>query len=407
MPAYLFRGRNARGDLVQGRLDAKDAGAVADQLFTVGVAPVDILPVQEAAGVAAGWLSRIRVERVGLVDVMLFSRQMYTLLKAGVPILNALQGLKDSTANAAFAAVIGDIRQSLDAGRELSAALRRHERIFSPFYLSMVRVGEMTGRLDGAFLRLYEHLEFEKDMRDRIRSALRYPLFVVIAMAVALVIVNLFVIPAFARVYESFRADLPLTTRVLIGFSQFMVQYWGALLAGLIAAAVASRFYVATPAGRYQWDKLKLQLPIVGKIVLKASLARFARGFSIAFRSGIPVVSNLSVLARVVDNDFIGQRVEQMRDGVERGESVLRTASAIGVFTPTVLQMIAVGEQTGELDDLLDEVAKMYEREVDYEVKTLSAQIEPILIVLLGVLVLILALGVFLPMWDLAKVMIR
>jgi MSHA biogenesis protein MshG len=407
MPAYLFRGRNARGDLVQGRLDAKDAGAVADQLFTVGVAPVDILPVQEAAGVAAGWLSRIRVERVGLVDVMLFSRQMYTLLKAGVPILNALQGLKDSTANAAFAAVIGDIRQSLDSGRELSAALRRHEKIFSPFYLSMVRVGEMTGRLDGAFLRLYEHLEFEKDMRDRIRSALRYPLFVVIAMAVALVIVNLFVIPAFARVYESFRVDLPLVTRVLIGFSQFMVQYWGALLAGLIAAAVASRFYVATPAGRYQWDKLKLQLPIVGKIVLKGSLARFARGFSIAFRSGIPVVSNLSVLARVVDNDFIGQRVEQMRDGVERGESVLRTASAIGVFTPTVLQMIAVGEQTGELDDLLDEVAKMYEREVDYEVKTLSAQIEPILIVLLGVLVLILALGVFLPMWDLAKVMIR
>ncbi len=408
MPLFSYRGRNARGDLVEGRLDARDPGAVADQLYNVGIFPVDIAPARESAREQlSAWLARIFPARVGLLDVMLFSRQMHTLLKAGVPILRALSGLQESTHNASFAAVIGDLRQSLDSGRELSLALRRHDKVFSPYYVSMVRVGEMTGRLEEIFLRLYQHLEFEKDMRERIRAALRYPAFVVTAMAAALVIVNLFVIPAFARVYQGFKADLPLLTQALIGFSEFMVAWWPLLLVAAVAAGVAWNFYVATAEGRYRWDRFKLGLPIAGRIVLKASLARFARSFAIAFHSGLPVVNALTVMAQVVDNAHIGQRVEQMRDGVERGESVTRTAAAAGVFTPTVLQMIAVGEETGELDDLMAEVAGMYEREVDYEVRNLSAQIEPVLIVMLGVLVLVLALGVFLPLWDLARVMIR
>lgn len=408
MPLFAYRGRNARGDLVEGRLDARDPGTVADQLYNVGIFPVDIAPSRETAREQLGeWLARVFPQRVGLLDVMLFSRQMHTLLKAGVPILSALAGLQQSTHNRSFSALIGDLRQSLDSGRELSVALRRHEKVFSPYFVSMVRVGEMTGRLEEIFLRLYQHLEFEKDMRERIRAALRYPAFVVTAMVVALVIVNLFVIPAFARIYQSFKTELPLLTQVLIGFSEFMVAYWALLLVAAVAAAVAWHFYVATADGKYRWDKLKLGIPIAGRIVLKASLARFARSFAIAFHSGVPVVNALSVVAQVVDNAYIGQRVEQMRDGVERGESVARIAAASGVFTPTVLQMIAVGEETGELDDLMSEVAGMYEREVDYEVRNLSAQIEPVLIVMLGVLVLVLALGVFLPLWDLAKVMIR
>lgn len=408
MPHFAYRGRNPRGELVEGRMEASDAPAVADHLLNVGVSPVNIAEAAETDGAAfRSWRERWFPARAGIVEVMLFSRQMHTLLKAGVPILRALSGLRESTSNRTFAAVLEDLRQSLDSGRELSVSLRRHPGVFSLFYVSMIRIGEMTGRLDEIFLRLYEHLEFDREMRERIRAAVRYPLFVVAAMAVAIVIVNLFVIPAFSRVYQSFRAELPYFTRVLIGFSEFMVEYWPVLGAGLAAGAVAWHFHLRTPAGRYQWDRLRLRFPVIGGIVRRASLARFARSFAMAYRSGVPVVNAMTVLAQVVDNAYIAERIHQMRNGVERGESVMRAAAAAGVFTPTVLQMIAVGEETGELDDLMDEVARMYEREVDYEVKALTARIEPLLIVLLGLLVLVLALGVFLPLWDLAKVMVR
>ncbi|MGH8673633.1 MAG: type II secretion system F family protein, partial [Burkholderiales bacterium] len=240
-------------------------------------------------------------------------------------------------------------------------------------------------------------------MRNQVKSAIRYPSFVIAVMAVAIVIINLFVIPAFAKVYSGFKAELPFLTKLLIGFSNFMVETWYLQLAVLIGAALGFRAWTATRAGKYAWDRYKLKIPIAGKIILKATLARFARSFSLALQSGVPVVQALSTVAQVVDNDYIGQRIEQMRDGVERGESVLRTAVATGIFTTVVLQMIAVGDETGELDSLLREVADLYENDVEYEVKTLSQQIEPILIVGLGALVLVLALGVFLPIWDLGK----
>ncbi|HVS25971.1 MAG TPA: type II secretion system F family protein [Burkholderiales bacterium] len=408
MPYFAYRGRNARGELVQGRLEGADSGALADQLFNTGITPVEIHPAGELAPKEIrGWLSRIATDKVLLVDVLLFSRQMYTLLKAGVPILRALTGLQESTANRAFAAMIQELRESLDSGRELSVALLRHPKVFSPFYVSMVRVGEITGSLEEIFLRLFHHLEFEREMRVRIRSALRYPLFVLAAMAVALVIINLFVIPAFAKVYKGFHTELPFLTQVLIGFSEFTVRYWPLLLIIVAGAVIGFRLYVATRDGKYQWDRFKLRIPIAGKIILKATLARFARSFALAFKSGVPAVQALSVVAQVVENDYIGTRIEQMRDGVERGESLLRTAVTTGVFTPVVHQMIAVGEETGELDDLMQEVADMYQREVEYEVRTLSEQIEPVLIICLGFMVLILALGVFLPIWDLGKAVIK
>ena len=266
-----------------------------------------------------------------------------------------------------------------------------------------MRVGELTGQLEEVFMRLYDHLEFEKEIRDSIAAAVRYPIFVLLAMAAAIVIVNLFVIPAFAKVYSGFKAELPYLTKLLIGFSNFMVETWPLQLAALAAAVIGFRAWIATQDGRYKWDRIKLRIPIAGKIILKATLARFARSFSLALQSGVPVVQSLSTVALVVDNAYIGQRIEQMRDGVERGESVLRTAVTAGVFTTVVLQMVAVGDETGELDSLLRQVADLYEREVEYEVKTLSQQIEPILIVGLGGLVLVLALGVFLPIWDLGK----
>ena len=188
-----------------------------------------------------------------------------------------------------------------------------------------------------------------------------------------------------------------------MGFSDFMVYSWPLLLAALIGGVVGFRSWINTVDGRYKWDRYKFQLPIAGKIIFKATLSRFARSLALSFKSGIPIVQALNTVGLVVDNEYMRSKIDQMRDGVERGESILRTAHATGVFNPTVLQMIAVGEETGDLDGLMMEVAGMYEREVEYEIKTLSAQIEPIMIVGLGILVLILALGIFLPMWDLGK----
>lgn len=403
MPFFAYKGRDGNGQLVQGVLEGADSGAVAGLLFNTGVTPIEITPSAPPRAGGAGFIKRFTEPKVGHADVLLFTRQLYTLLKAGVPIMGALKGLQESTTNKTFSRVVQRIRESLDAGRELSAALARHPKVFTPFYLSMVRVGEYTGTLEAILLRLCDHMEFEKFMREQVKSAIRYPTFVVIAMAIAIVIINIFVIPAFAKIFAGFKAELPLMTRILIGFSNFMVDYWPLLLAALGGAIFGFRSYVKTAAGRLRWDEWKLRTPIAGKIILKATLARFTRSFSLALRSGVPAVQALTTVAQTVDNQFIGRRIEQMRLGVERGESVLRTAASAGVFTPVVLQMIAVGEESGALDDLMDEVADMYQREVEYELKTLSSQIEPILIVCLGVLVLILALGVFLPLWDLGS----
>jgi MSHA biogenesis protein MshG len=246
-------------------------------------------------------------------------------------------------------------------------------------------------------------MEFERDVRERIKQAMRYPTFVIIAMAIALVVINVFVIPVFAKVFAGFNAELPLMTRLLLGFSAWVVAWWPMMLAGVVAAAVGVRAYLRTPKGRYRWDSRKLKLPIVGDIVLKATLARFSRSFALSSQSGVPLVQALTVVAQTVDNAYIGSRIEQMRDGIERGESISRCAAATGVFTPVVLQMIAVGEETGELDSLLFEIAGMYERETDYNIKGLSTSIEPILLGVIAVLVLVLALGVFLPLWSMGQ----
>jgi MSHA biogenesis protein MshG len=404
MPYFAYKGRNARGELVTGVLEDSDSGAVADQLVNTGISPVDIAPTGAPSAVRRdNWLGRVFAPRITLDDRLLFARQMYTLLKSGVPILRALAGLQESARSVSMAKVMQGLRTSLDSGRDLNSSMRQHPDVFSQFFVSMVRVGEMSGSLEEIFLRLFNHLEFEKDMKERVQQALRYPAFVLVAMGVAVVIINLFVIPAFSKLFAGLKADLPVVTQLLIQFSNLTVQYWPVLIGLAIAGVMGFRVYTATPGGRYDWDKLKLRLPLAGTIIEKVTLARFARSFSISLKSGMSMVQTLAVLAQVVDNAYIAQRIDQMRDGVERGESVLRTARATGVFTPIVLQMIAVGEETGELDDLMHEVADMYEREIDYELKGLSANIEPIMITFLGVLVLILALGVFLPIWDMGR----
>jgi MSHA biogenesis protein MshG len=405
---FAYKGRDAGGKLIEGVLEGASAGGVADLLLGRGVTPVSIQETSaKAGGASAGIAFNLFKPTVQHVDILLFSRQLHTLLKSGVPIMRALSGLQESATNLAMKEVIRDVRESLEAGRELSVSLARHPKVFNSFYISMVRVGEATGLLDEIFLRLFDHLEFERYMREQVKSALRYPMFVVIAMAVAIVVVNIFVIPAFAKVFQGFGADLPLMTRILLGFSNFMVTWWPAMLIGLVVAVLAFRSWVGTVAGRMQWEALVLRFPIAGKIVRKAAMARFARSFALGTRSGVPVMQALTNSSQTVDNSYIAGKIEGMRDTVERGESVLRAAIASGFFSPVVLQMVAVGEESGALDDMMEEVGQMYQREVEYELKTLGQQIEPILIVCLGALVLVLALGIFLPMWDLGKVAIR
>jgi MSHA biogenesis protein MshG len=406
MANYAYKARNSGGQLIEGVLEGATSGAVADILLGQGVVPVEIRETKGAAkgGGSSSFNINIIKPKVGHIDLLLFSRQLHTLLKAGVPILRALNGLQESAINPAMGEVIQEVRESLEGGRELSVSLARHPKVFSPFYVSMVRVGEATGLLEEIFLRLFEHLEFERFMREQVKSALRYPMFVVIAMAAAVVVINLFVIPAFAKVFAGFGAELPLMTKILLTTSNFFVEWWPYMLVALVGSIFAFRSWVGTVAGRYQWEAIALRIPIAGKILHKAALARFARSFALGTRSGVPVMQALSNSAQTVDNSYIAKRIDEMRETVERGESVLRAALQTKIFTPVVLQMVAVGEESGALDDMMDEIGEMYQRDVEYELKTLGAQIEPILIVALGVMVLILALGVFLPMWDLGKV---
>jgi MSHA biogenesis protein MshG len=402
LPQYAYRGRNTRGELVKGVLEGASSGAVADQLFNSGITPVHIDEAATAPAAAPARELRLREPRVELADLMLFSREMYTLLKAGVPIIRALAGLQESSPNPALRRVLGDVRENLESGRELSQTLRRHPQVFSTFMVNLVRVGELTGRLEEVFLRLYEFFAFEKKMREDIRAAMRYPLIVLLAITAAMFVVNIFVVPAFAKIFASFKAQLPLVTRILIGTSDFFVAFWWLIILAMVAAVIGFRLYTRTPAGRHAWDRAKLRLPVVGALVYKATLARFARSFALAGKSGVPLVQGLAVVANVVDNAYLESRILQMRDGIERGESILRTAAATGIFNSVVLQMVAVGEETGEMDALMAEIADMYEREVTIEVQGLTAKLEPLLLLFMGVLVLILALGVFLPMWDLA-----
>ena len=405
MPVFSYKGRDERGALVEGRVDATTVDAVAVQLMNTGITPIDINQQEDdKADGSKSVLEFLRNRRPSLEDLILFSRQMYSLMRAGVPLGKAMTGLAQSTRNRQMVEAQRDILIDLESGRGLAGSLARHPGIFPTLYISMIRVGEESGRLDESFRRVALYLEREKETRERIKAALRYPIFVLIAIAVAIAIINIWVIPAFAKLFASAGATLPWQTRLLIATSDFFVAWWP-LMAIAIAAGIAwFRHYVGTEQGRYNWDHMKLRIPVVGGILHRATLARFSRAFSMALSSGVPLIQAMTVVAHSVDNEYLGDRILGMRNVIERGESLTRTATLAGMFTPLALQMMAVGEETGQVDELLSEVADYYEREVDYDVRNLSASIEPLMIIAIGVMVLILALGVFLPMWDLTRV---
>jgi MSHA biogenesis protein MshG len=401
MSDFRYRGRSGRGELVTGRLEAEDIDAVANRLLNLGITPLDIAPVTVQGMSVRELLLRLGAGRPSAADLVLFSRQMYSVTKSGLPLLRGLRGLAQSTHNTLLRDALHDVLHSLESGRDLASSLGRHPDIFSPLFLSMVRVGESTGTLDNAFARLCEYLGHDQDVQDRVKSAVRYPLIVVGAIAVAMVIITVFVIPNFAPLFKALGNDIPLPTRVIMGTSGFVRHHGAGLVAAVVIAFFAFKRHIATEAGRYQWDRFKLKVPVLGALLHQSVLSRVTRSLSISIEAGLPMIQALTLLARASGNDFLSEQLLRLRDAVERGEPLSRAAAASGIFPPLVLQMVLVGEETGELTRLLEEVSGFYQREVDYRLRNLTAMLEPMLIVAVGGMVLILALGVFLPMWNL------
>lgn len=402
MAAYTYKGRDQAGKLVSGSMEAATADGVASQLMGSGVTPISI---SEAAEAVAFEMPDFFKEPITLEEQIMFCRQMYSLTRSGVVLNRAIRGLADSIQNKRFREVLIDIEVSLNAGVELAVSFGRHRDVFDDLFISIVQVGENSGRLDLAFKQLSEYMGLEKDTRRRVTSAIRYPMFVLIAISIAIVVLNIWVIPVFADLFSKFGADLPLPTKILIGTSEFFVNQWPALLVFVLSLIFGIRYYVNTEEGQFKWDRLKLRLPLIGSILERATLARFGRSFALMLKSGVPLIQALELSSQAVGNTFMGSKIRGMREGIQRGESLLRTAAASEMFTPLVLQMIQVGEETGRVDELLEEVALFYEQEVDYDLQQLSANIEPILIVCIAGIVIVLALGIFLPMWDMMSVM--
>lgn len=406
MQTFAYRGRNTQGGEVSGTLEATNAQAAAIQLQNQSIIPVAIQPLEAKREFSNALKLKFR-KKVTYDDLIMLCRQMRALTRAGIPIIQAIAGLADISKSEQIKEALSDINVRLATGSTLANAMGAHSTIFNSMFVSMIHVGENTGRLEDAFSKLISHIEMERDTRNRMTQAMRYPMFVVGAMFVAMMIVNMFVIPEFAKVFSKVGADLPMPTQILVAVSNFTVNYWWLVFGSIGGAIFGFLRYINSPKGRLWWDQAKLRLPIIGRIFEKIALSRFARSFAMTFESGVPVLQALTIVGPTVGNEYIATNIDSIRRGVERGDSLARTASAAGIFSDLVLQMISIGEETGSLDKLLHDVADFYDEEVDYDLKGLADAIEPIILVFLGILVLVLALGVFLPMWELGSAMKR
>lgn len=403
MPQFKYAGKSTQGGPQKGVIEAASSQAAAQALLSQNIVPLTIVESKKRSAENEGDgfdITRLFQQKVGLDEMIIFSRQMYSLLKAGIPIIRAIKGLSENASHKRFQEILKDIADQLEQGRSLSSSMAKYEKVFTRLTISVVVVGENTGKLDDVFLQLALYFEREQETRKRIKSALRYPTFVLIALAIAMFILNLFVVPVFTQMFERFDTELPIMTRVLIGTSNFFVNYWWLLIIVIVGGIFAVKQYVSSTNGRLKWDKFKLKLPVVGSIIERSLLSRYSRSFSMILRAGVPLTAGLSLTADAVDNAHMQKRIKEMRQGIEKGESLLRVSKNSELFSTLVLQMIAVGEETGRLEPLLEESADYYEREVDFDLKSLTAKIEPILIGFVAVMVLILALGIFTPMWN-------
>lgn len=403
MAIFKYQARDNKGTLIKGELESISAAAVASYLRQEGLTPTSIKEALKTQSFFELLEQEMQKNKIKPKDLLAFFRQMHALIKASVPIISALTYLVNSTKSVALTGCLKGLVNDISSGHTLTQAFTKYPHIFAPIVISIIDAGENSGQLELAFLRIAEHLEFELNTTRQFKAVTRYPLMVIAAASIALMIINFVVTPVFAKLFVSFKTELPLPTRILIAISDFFIHNWIYLLIAIIIAFIAAHYYLKTQNGRLLWDEYKLKTPIFGELFKQIILARFARIFAMMMQSGVPISQALVLVARVVNNTYIGQGILFIRNGVEHGESIAKTAVKANIFPPMFLQMLSVGEETGSIEYLLLEIAKYYEDEVKYKLSQLSEVIEPVLLVIMGGLVLVLALGVFLPMWNMVS----
>lgn len=407
MSSFQYEGLDGENKRVAGEIKADTEEEVADKLKEKNIIVIKINLIKEEKIKKNKLSSLLNPNPVKTTELLMFCRQMASLAKAGIPIDQSLNSLSQTTHSKVLSNVLVDIVKTVSSGQELSMALQQNPDIFSTLFVSVIKVGESSGHLDVAFKQIGTYLEIESRTNKKVKAALRYPMIVIFTILTALVVINILVIPKFAQLFQSFKAELPIYTKIMMATSNFLQAYWPFLLVVVILLIIAARLFVAHPKGRFIWDSAQLRMPIIGEILKQILLARFGRTFAIIMRAGVPLTQGITLVAGSIGNDFFKKHVLAMREGIEHGEGLTSTARNTGLFSPLVLQMLSVGEQTGSLDVMMDEVADFYDTEADYQLNWLSDLIEPIVLIFVGCLVLVLALGVFLPIWDMATIIKR
>ncbi|MFQ5779717.1 MAG: type II secretion system F family protein [Nitrospiria bacterium] len=401
MPQYRYKARDKYGALFIGTYETSGKEAVAGHLDGLGYMPVSI--EEERAGISLTQLL-LKFEPVSSDDLIIFSRQLATLISAGIPFMASFTALEEQTENPRLKATISQVRRDIEGGSTFADALARHPKIFPPLYISMVRAGEEGGVLDEILDRLAMLAEHDAETRARIKAATRYPKIVIFALVVAFGILVSFVIPKFAALYANFNAALPLPTRILIWVNQVSQQYGLLILAAMAFAFFGFKRYIGTRKGRLWWDGFKLKLPIFGTIFIKTALSRFSRVFGTLSRSGMPILQTLEIVSQTVGNVVIGRVVDTIRDSAQQGKGIVQPMRVSKVFPPIVIQMVAVGEETGKMEEMMMKVSEYYDRDVEYAIRNLSSSLEPLLLAVIGGVILFLALAIFLPWWNMINV---
>lgn len=396
METFFYKANTEDGNPVTGTIEADNVSLVAAELYAMGYIP---LSISEKKKNPFDRLT-LRMNRVSLDDQIFFTRQLYAIIKSGMPILSGLNALGQQLENKRMKEVIIAVTRDVDKGQRFSAALAKHPDVFSELYVNMIDSGETGGSLEDVLEKLISALEFNRKTKENLKVAIRYPMMVVVALGIAFSVLVTAVIPKFAKLFEKSAMILPLPTRIMIGINYVVQNYWPLVLAAIFLSVAGFYTYVRTKSGRLNWDRTKLQIPVIGPVFMKIYLSRFAGILETLTRTGISMDTALELVSRNIGNEFLASRVRDVTENVRRGLGLTRSLIESKVFPPLVIQMVLTGEESGALDDMLHEVNAYYEREVDYTVSRLSSYIEPILTIGLGVMVLFLALAIFLPWWD-------
>ena len=395
MPLFQYKVRDKEGNVVSGTLESTDLQTVTERLDTLGYVPITIREQKMAAGVGIDFARFF--ERVNPVDLINFTRQFVTLHKAGLPMLSAIGALQAQTKSKPLSRALDAIRKDLMGGAALSAAMSKHPRVFGELYVNSIWAGETGGVLDDILDRLVALLEHDRRLKNDVGSAMRYPIILMVGFAVAIVVLATFVLPKFTQLLTTVGGKMPLPTKILITFTDFMAKFWYIIF--LLAAGVVVLFYmfIRTPAGRLWYDRLKFKLPVFGPIIYKMTLSRFARMFETLDRTGLPILRSLGLVGKTVGNVYMAGAVEKLAESVRRGRGLAAPMREIGVFPTMVVQMVATGEESGALDDMLKQVSDYYDSEVEYAVKNLTGMIEPIMIGVMGIGAIFLIIAILMP----------